>query len=62
YNRSATQIDPATNTISVQPTVSYRFSNNVTGGMSMSYQRSSGGRLGRVYNTVTMSMTAEFKF
>jgi hypothetical protein len=62
YSRASTQIDPASSVLSVSPNVSYRFSNNVTGGLAVSYQRTKGGRLGQVRQMVDVRMNAEFRF
>ncbi|HVO77183.1 MAG TPA: hypothetical protein VMT60_04290, partial [Candidatus Bathyarchaeia archaeon] len=62
YNRTSTQIDPATNLLSVAPNLSYRFSGNVTGGLAIVYNRSSGGRLGQTHQSIDARLNAEFKF
>jgi long-subunit fatty acid transport protein len=62
YSRASTQIDPASAVISVSPNVSYRFSNNVTGGVGVDYKRTSGGRLGQVHQSIDVRVDAEFKF
>jgi hypothetical protein len=62
YNRASTQIDPPSAVLSVSPNVSYRFSNNVTGGLGINYQRTSGGRLGQVHQSIDVRLNAEFKF
>ena len=48
--------------LSIGPNVSYRFSNNVTGGMGIDYKRTSGGRLGQVHQEIDVRLNAEFKF
>ncbi|HEY5133534.1 MAG TPA: hypothetical protein VII85_07620, partial [Candidatus Krumholzibacteriaceae bacterium] len=62
YSSASTQIDPASAVLSVSPNVSYRFSNNVTGGMGIDYKRTSGGRLGQVHQEIDVRLNAEFKF
>jgi hypothetical protein len=62
YSRASTQLDPASSALSIQPNVSYRFSNNVMGGMDLAYRRAWGGRLGQVRQTIDVRVSAEFKF
>jgi hypothetical protein len=62
YNSFSTQIDPASGVLSVSPSVQYRFSNNVTGGATVDYKRTSGGRLGQLRQSVDVQLNAEFKF
>jgi hypothetical protein len=62
YGRSSTQLDPASAVLSVGPNVSYRFSNNVNGAAGIDYQRTSGGRLGRVRQMIDVRVSAEFRF
>jgi hypothetical protein len=62
YTRALTHLDPASSGFSISPNVSYRFSDNVTGGAGVNYRRTSGGRLGQVRQSVDVSVDAEFKF
>jgi hypothetical protein len=62
YGRSSTQLDPASAALSIGPNVSYRFSNNVNGAAGIDYQRTSGGRLGRVRQMIDVRVSAEFRF
>jgi hypothetical protein len=62
YTRASTQLDPASSALSIDPNVSYRFSNNVQGGMNLTYKRAWGGRLGQTRQTVDVRVSAEFKF
>jgi len=62
YASASTHNQPAAGTLAISPSVSYRFSNNVTGALAINYKRSSGGQLGQVRQSIQVSMSAEFKF
>jgi len=53
---------PPTTSISVAPRLTYTFSRNVSGNLTMNYRRTAGGIYGYVNHEVGMHATAEFKF
>jgi len=53
---------PPTTSISVAPRLTYTFSRNVSGNLTMNYRRTAGGIYGYINHEVGMHATAEFKF
>jgi hypothetical protein len=62
FSKTSTQIDPALTTFMIAPNLSYRFSNNVTGGAGINYTRISGGKMGQLRHSVDVQVNAEFRF
>lgn len=53
---------PRSSSIGITPSMSYRFSNNVSGSLGVSYNRNWGGQYGYVYNQLAVRVEGEFRF
>ncbi len=53
---------PRGSSIGVTPTMSYRFSNSITGSLGITYNRNWGGQYGYVYQQLGVRVEADFKF
>jgi hypothetical protein len=53
---------PRGSSISATPSMSYRFSNTITGSLGINYNRNWGGQYGYVYQQLGVRVEAEFKF
>jgi hypothetical protein len=62
YSSSSRYNQPASNTLSISPRASYRFSNKIKGSVAMNYKRTSGGIYGYINHSVGLHVTAEFTF
>ncbi|HUV37416.1 MAG TPA: hypothetical protein VMX58_10800, partial [Patescibacteria group bacterium] len=62
YTRATSDRQPPSSSLSVSPRASYKFSDRITGSLSMNYTRTAGGILGYVYHKVGMHLSAEFTF
>ncbi len=62
YSKTEKYNIPAISSLSVSPRLTYTFSKNVSGNLTMNYRRSAGGIYGYVNHEVGLHATAEFKF
>jgi hypothetical protein len=53
---------PRGSSLGVTPSMSYRFSNTITGSLGINYNRNWGGQYGYVYQQLGVRVEAEFKF
>ncbi|UCF04808.1 MAG: cell surface protein SprA [bacterium] len=62
YSNSSRYNQPSSNSLSISPRASYRFSNKIKGSISINYKRTAGGIYGYINHSVGLHVTAEFTF
>ena len=62
YSSSSKYNQPPSNTLSISPTASYKFSKRMSGSVAFSYKKSSGGIYGYIRHSVGLHITAGFIF
>ena len=62
YSSTSSYKSPPASTIAISPRASYKFSNTMTGALSMNYSRSSGGITGYIFTRMGINISMEFTF
>ena len=62
YSSSSKYNQPSSNTLSIAPTASYKFSKRMSGSVAFNYKRNSGGIYGYINHSVGLHVTADFMF
>jgi hypothetical protein len=62
YSSTSKYNQPPSNSLSISPTASYKFSKRMQGTLAVNYRRSSGGIYGYINHSVGVHITADFTF
>jgi hypothetical protein len=62
YSSTSRYNQPPSNTLSIAPTASYKFSKRMQGSLAINYRRSAGGIYGYINHSIGVHVTADFTF